>query len=74
MNLPARGDLIFLLKNEKKVILHFSINTTEMPCCTPTTLTSLYFSKDNISIDKGNSLPLTKSFACQLICLEKESL
>lgn len=62
------------MKNNKKDILHFSINTTQVPCCTHMDLTSLYFSKNNISIDKGCSLPLTQSFAVQLICLDHDSL
>ena len=62
------------MKNNKKDILHFSINTTQVPCCTHIDLTSLYFYKNNISIDKGCSLPLTQSFAVQLICLDHESL
>lgn len=62
-----------MLKNEKKEVLHFSINTTQVPCCTPLDLTSLYFYKNNISIAKSSSLPLTQSFAVQLICLDHES-
>ena len=62
------------MKNNKKDILHFSINTTQVPCCTHMDLTSLYFCKNNISIDKGCTLPLTQSFAVQLICLDNESL
>lgn len=59
-----------MLKNEKKEVLHFSINTTQVPCCTPYDLTSLYFYKNNISIAKSSNLPFTDSFAVQLICLD----
>lgn len=63
-----------MLKNEKKEVLHFSINTTQVPCCTPYDLTSLYFYKNNISIAKSSNLPFPDSFAVQLICLDHTSL
>ena len=63
-----------MVKNEKKEILHFSINTTQIPCCTPEDLNSIYFYKNNISISKTSKLPLTQSFAVQLICLDQSSL
>ena len=63
-----------MVKNDKSCILHFSVNTTQVPCCTRSDLTSLYFSKNTISIDKGCSLPLTQSFAAQLVCLDQQAL
>lgn len=63
-----------MVKNDKSCILHFSVNTTQVPCCTRGDLTSLYFSKNTISIDKGCSLPLTQSFAAQLLCLDQQAL
>lgn len=63
-----------MVKNEKKEVFHFSINTTQVPCCTATDLTSLYFGRNNVSVPKKSPVPLTQSFAVQLICLNKEYL
>ena len=63
-----------MVKNEKKEVLHFSINTTQVPTCTDTDLTSLYFGRNTVSVAKKSSVPLTQSFAAQLICLNKEYL
>lgn len=74
MNVPARGDLLIMVKNDKKEVLHFSINTTQVPTCTDTDLTSLYFGRNTVSVAKKCTVPLTQSFAAQLICLNKEHL
>lgn len=63
-----------MVKNEKKEVIHFSVNTTQVPCCTPDDLTSLYFYKNNISIAKSSDLPLIQSFAVQALFLDHESL
>ena len=63
-----------MLKNKKEEVLHFSINTTQVPTCTNTDLTSLYFGRNTVSVAKKSTVPLTQSFAVQLICLNKDYL
>ena len=63
-----------MLKDAKHEILHFSVNTTQVPCCTPSVLTSLYFGKNTVSIAKTCNLPLTQSFGAQLVCLDSHCL
>ena len=72
--MPARGDLLFMLKDAKPEILHFSVNTKQVPCCTTSVLTSLYFGKNTVSIAKTCNLPLTQSFGAQLVCLDAHCL
>ena len=72
--MPARSDLLFMLKDAKHEVLHFSVNTTQVPCCTTSVLTSLYFGKNTVSIAKTCNLPLTQSFGAQLVCLDAHCL